>query len=59
MMLRLKMDGKLIKAPINVSYRPRVLLYHKPIGYMCTRNDEKDRSIVFEQFPPLKQGAGF
>lgn len=45
-----EVDGRPIKfesAPI------RVILYNKPEGQVCTRNDEKGRPTVFLNLPPL------
>ncbi len=33
---------------------PRVLLYHKPPGEICTRDDPERRATVFERLPKLK-----
>jgi 23S rRNA pseudouridine2605 synthase len=33
-----------------------VIIYHKPIGKVCTRSDEKHRKTVFEDLPKPKLG---
>lgn len=33
---------------------PKVLMYHKPLGLVCTRRDEKGRPTVFDKLPQLK-----
>ena len=33
---------------------PRVLLYHKPAGEICTRDDPGQRATVFERLPRIK-----
>lgn len=38
----------------NVQQPPRVLLYHKPAGEICTRDDPDHRATVFERLPRLK-----
>ena len=38
----------------NLYKPPRVLLYHKPAGEICTRDDPEHRSTVFERLPKLK-----
>ena len=35
---------------------PRVLLYHKPAGEICSRDDPGKRSSVFERLPRIKAG---
>ncbi|MCW5589065.1 MAG: pseudouridine synthase [Legionellales bacterium] len=34
----------------------RVLIYHKPIGEICTRNDPENRPTIFERLPKLTTG---
>ncbi|MFA7665661.1 MAG: pseudouridine synthase, partial [Burkholderiaceae bacterium] len=38
----------------NLYQAPRVLLYHKPAGEICTRDDPEHRATVFERLPKLK-----
>lgn len=33
---------------------PKVLMYHKPLGLVCTRRDEKGRPTVFDKLPQVK-----
>lgn len=32
----------------------KILMYHKPLGEVCTRKDEKGRATVFDKLPVLK-----
>jgi len=32
----------------------KVIMYHKPLGQICTRKDEKNRPTVFDNLPELK-----
>jgi 23S rRNA pseudouridine2605 synthase len=46
-------DGKKIKCNLNIR---RVLVYNKPVGELCTRNDPEGRPTVFDRLPSLKTG---
>lgn len=50
------LDGK----PLRVSHEqeaPRmVLMYHKPVGEICTRKDDEGRPTVFRRLPRIQQG---
>lgn len=51
---RLQVDGRSLDAP--EASRTRCILYHKPIGEVCSRKDPQGRRTVFERLPKLKQG---
>lgn len=51
---KLTVDGKRVHYALNKAPAHRVLLYHKPVGEMCTRSDPEGRPTVFERLPPLK-----
>ncbi len=48
-------DGKRINIG-NAPTSPLVLMYHKPIGEMCTRHDPEGRATVFDRLPTLVSG---
>src|SRR5688572_26257280 len=41
-------DGREIKLVKSKNQKTRVLIYHKPEGQMCTRNDPEGRPTIFE-----------
>jgi 23S rRNA pseudouridine2605 synthase len=49
---RVKVDGKLISLRFGTAL-PRVLLYHKPEGEICTRDDPEGRPTVFAKLPKV------
>ena len=50
----IRIDGRLFKSDEESTTRPRTIIYHKPIGEICTRTDPQGRPTVFEQLPPLR-----
>lgn len=51
---RLAVDGRTVE--ISSSAPARVLLYHKPLGELVTRDDPRGRKIVFDALPSLDTG---
>jgi 23S rRNA pseudouridine2605 synthase len=50
----IRVDGRLFTADEASKARPQTILYHKPIGEICTRTDPQGRPTVFERLPPLR-----
>ena len=48
-------DGKPLRLQ-RYAARPKILLYHKPVGQVCTRDDPEGRETVYEHLPGLRQG---
>jgi len=47
-------DGKPIRRKVVGS--PRILLYNKPVGEVCTRKDPEGRRTIFEHLPDIGKG---
>lgn len=47
-------DGREVKLVKSGHQKSRVLLYHKPEGEMCTRNDPEGRPTIFESLPFIR-----
>ncbi len=50
---QVRVNGRPIRRP-PAALPPRVLLYHKNSGEICTRDDPSRRSTVFERLPRIK-----
>lgn len=47
-------DGREIKLMKSKNQKSRVLIYHKPEGEMCTRDDPERRPTIFESLPLIR-----
>ena len=47
-------DGKSIGKPSRKAPEQRLILYNKPQGQICSRNDPEGRATVFDNLPGLK-----
>lgn len=53
---RIIVDGKSLKNQVVVLSRPRIIIYNKPDGEICTKQDPEGRKTVFDALPRLKIG---
>jgi 23S rRNA pseudouridine2605 synthase len=51
----ISLDGRVVPLT-ELAPKPRVLLYHKPEGEVCTRSDPQGRATVFDKLPKLRHG---
>lgn len=49
----LRIDGRKVQFQIEDEIRRRVLIYYKPEGEICSRNDPENRPTVFDQLPSI------
>lgn len=53
---RLSLDGKPLRVSPERQAPRQILMYHKPPGEICTRDDPEGRPTVFRHLPKLRQG---
>lgn len=53
---RLKLDGKPLFFNAEEKTFPRILLYYKPAGEVCSRKDPEGRRTVFGNLPKVSRG---
>jgi len=55
---KIRVDGVLLKTKKRTADKSQhqLIALHKPIGYVCTRNDPQGRKTVFELLPRIHQG---
>ncbi|MEO7386346.1 MAG: 23S rRNA pseudouridine(2605) synthase RluB [Gammaproteobacteria bacterium] len=51
---KILVDGRAVPALRKTRPSPRVLLYHKPSGEVCTRSDPEGRPTIFDRLPPIQ-----
>jgi 23S rRNA pseudouridine2605 synthase len=52
---KISIDGKPVQRS-QTRTETHVLMYHKPVGEICTRSDPQGRPSVFDKLPRLKNG---
>ena len=48
-----RIDGRKVQFQVEDEIRRRVLIYYKPEGEICSRNDPEQRPTVFEHLPQI------
>ena len=52
---KIKVDNKIINQK-RTEVQQRVIVYHKPIGEVCTRDDPEGRATIYSNLPKLRTG---
>lgn len=52
---KIAVDGKLLRIS-RTEARPKVMMYHKPIGEVCSRKDPEGRPDIYRNLPGLEHG---
>ena len=52
---KIAIDGKPLRLQRHAA-KPKILMYHKPVGRVSTRSDPEGREDVFRHLPRLQQG---
>jgi len=47
----IRLRGRRLEFAANRRHGPRLLMYHKPVGEVCTRNDPEGRRTIFASLP--------
>ncbi|MEY1662194.1 23S rRNA pseudouridine(2605) synthase RluB [Isoalcanivorax beigongshangi] len=50
----IRVDGHIVRTQDAEEVERRVIMYHKPAGEVCSRNDPEGRPTVFDNLPRLK-----
>lgn len=53
---RVLVDGKMAYLTVQQTEAIKAIIYHKPEGEICTRNDPKGRPTIFENLPAIPGG---
>ncbi|MFA5960358.1 MAG: pseudouridine synthase [Tatlockia sp.] len=53
---KISVKGRVIPNPLSRESKVRILLYHKPVGEISSRNDPNHSRTVFDKLPSIHQG---
>lgn len=51
---KVKLDGRVVRLKASDEIKHRTIMYHKPAGEMCSRNDPEGRPTVFDNLPKIR-----
>ncbi len=51
---KVELDGRLVRLKGSEEITQRVLIYHKPAGELCSRNDPEGRPTIFDSLPSIR-----
>lgn len=52
--VKIQVDGKLVNLRPTQAIKRKILIYHKPVGEVCSRTDPEGRPTVFDHLPRLR-----
>ena len=53
---KIRVDGHLLTIQAEIDIKTKVIIYNKPEGEICTKDDPEGRASVFSSLPQLHQG---
>lgn len=53
---KIRIDGKQINLKVSLESKTKMLIYYKPEGEICSKDDPEGRTTVFDCLPNLQQG---
>ncbi len=51
---KVELDGRLVRLKATEDIQQQILIYHKPAGEVCSRNDPEGRPTIFDNLPKTR-----